>query len=313
MSTGNYRDAANDPLSEAERADIYRKTSDPLSFHENMIHWLNVKYLDQWNPPPHGAQLEMDSNWTAPGTGENVVSWQTTNHDTNAYIVGNTFVVPGIPTLKLSGVYTISVDLTFDGTDFGTDAHVGIYRNDVPIAIQSLDADLKTASLCVVRRLNEGDVIDVRAYNNGGTQTILAFDADYIVKPVFNIALLYKLDNIEEEEVVNPCDPPVNTVAPTLSPTTIDQSSGSAITVTNNGTWTGSATITYTYQWQSQNEGAGPWSDIVGETNVTLDPATSYTADYGLDSGDKIRCVVTAHNDCGDVAANTNEATLTAE
>lgn len=305
-SQGSYRDAANDPLSEAERADIYRKTSDPTSFHENMIHWLNVKYIDEFPQPPHGAQYEMSEDWTNPSSAENVVEWQTVNHDTNSYILGNTFRIPGIPTLKLSGVYTMSVDLTFDGADFGTDAWVGIFRNDVPIAIETIDPDLKTVSLCVVRRLNENDIIDVRAYKSAGTQTILAFDADYLVKPVFNIALLYLMDNYEEEAVVDPCNPPVNTVAPALSVTTF-QPFDANITCTD-GTWTGDATITYTYQWQIQDEGVGAWSDIIGETTNSLDPST-----YGGDANDKVRCVVTATNDCGSASANSNTATETAE
>ena len=55
-------------------------------------------------------------------------------------------------------------------------------------------------------------------------------------------------------------NPPVNTVAPSLSGTAKD---GVALT---SGTWTGIATITYTYQWQISADGGTTWTDIPGAT-----------------------------------------------
>ncbi len=308
-SAGKYRDTSEDPLTEKERKNISRMTSDPREFHENMKFWLNNEYLQEFPLPPHGAQLEMDADFTNPADGIEVVEWQVVNHDTNSYVLGNTFRIPGINTVKLSGVYTMSVDLTFDATDFGTDAYVGIYRNNVPIAIQTIDSALKTVSLCVVRRLNEGDVIDVRTYKSAGTQTIL-FDA-YIVKPVFNIACNYLLDNFTDD-ATGPGDPgcvaPVLSVFYTGTPGTwVD---GVALTVDVTGT-TGDAVLVYTYQWQRDAVGAPvAWTDLAGETAATITPDYAGT---DLNANDRLRCYVTVTNDCGSDDGYTIELDMQAD
>ena len=83
-------------------------------------------------------------------------------------------------------------------------------------------------------------------------------------------------------------NPPLNTVAPTLSATAKD---GVAITV-NKGTWTGVATITYTYQWQASTDGGTTWTDIPGATG------TSYTPPAGS-AGKQLHALVTASNGDG--------------
>jgi hypothetical protein len=83
-------------------------------------------------------------------------------------------------------------------------------------------------------------------------------------------------------------NPPVNTVAPSLSGTAKD---GVAMTAAK-GTWTGVATITYTYQWQASIDGGATWSDIAGAT------ATSYTPPAGS-AGKQVRVLVTATNPDG--------------
>ena len=83
-------------------------------------------------------------------------------------------------------------------------------------------------------------------------------------------------------------NPPLNTVAPSLSGTAKD---GVAITVSK-GTWTGVATITYTYQWQASTDGGATWTDIAGAT------ATSYTPPAGS-AGKQLHALVTASNGDG--------------
>ncbi len=83
-------------------------------------------------------------------------------------------------------------------------------------------------------------------------------------------------------------NPPLNTVAPSLSATAKD---GVAITV-NKGTWTGVATITYTYQWQASTDGGTTWTDIPGATG------TSYTPPAGS-AGKQLHALVTASNGDG--------------
>lgn len=89
---------------------------------------------------------------------------------------------------------------------------------------------------------------------------------------------------------------PVNTVVPTIDDTTpID---GQTLSVTT-GTWTGTPTPTYTYQWQHTT------TNIVGATNSTYVVAVAYV-------GETLRCVVTATNSAGAVAANTANTSVVA-
>jgi hypothetical protein len=87
-------------------------------------------------------------------------------------------------------------------------------------------------------------------------------------------------------------NPPLNTVAPTLTGTAQD---GVALS-TGTGTWTGMATITYAYQWQISTDGGATWSDIVGATG------TGYTPPAGT-AGKQVRALVTGTNPDGSVQA----------
>ena len=98
-------------------------------------------------------------------------------------------------------------------------------------------------------------------------------------------------------------NPPVNTVAPSLSGTAQD---GVAMTAAK-GTWTGVATITYTYQWQLSADGGLTWSDIAGAT------ATTYTPPAGS-AGKQVRVLVTGTNGDGNSqAASPASAVILAE
>jgi hypothetical protein len=81
---------------------------------------------------------------------------------------------------------------------------------------------------------------------------------------------------------------PVNTVSPTVNGST----SLGAVLSTTNGTWTGTG-ISYTYQWQRDTV------DIAGAT------ASSYIIAQE-DNNASLRCVVTATNTGGAIAANSN-------
>jgi hypothetical protein len=83
-------------------------------------------------------------------------------------------------------------------------------------------------------------------------------------------------------------NPPVNTVAPSISGTPKD---GVAMTAAK-GTWTGMATITYTYQWQLSADGGITWANIPGATS------TSYTPPAGT-AGKQARVLVTGTNPDG--------------
>jgi hypothetical protein len=89
-------------------------------------------------------------------------------------------------------------------------------------------------------------------------------------------------------------NPPVNTVAPTLSGTAQD---GLVLTVAK-GTWTGMATITYAYQWQVSTDGGASW------TNINAATATTYTPPAGS-AGEQVRALVTATNGDGSAQAAT--------
>lgn len=101
---------------------------------------------------------------------------------------------------------------------------------------------------------------------------------------------LYSFDGVMWNQVVEPCQSPMNVINPTISGTT---TTGSTLTVTDNGTWIGNLPITYTYQWLRNGV------DIIGEVNSTYLLTVS-------DIGTNIRCRVTATNACGfaDAASN---------
>ena len=89
--------------------------------------------------------------------------------------------------------------------------------------------------------------------------------------------------------------PPVNTVAPTISGTA---TVGSTLTLTSQGTWTGTAPITYAYNWQ--RDGVS-----IGSTG------SSYVVQL-LDSGKTITCRVTATNVDGVTNASSNSILIAA-
>ena len=94
-------------------------------------------------------------------------------------------------------------------------------------------------------------------------------------------------------------DPPVNTVAPSLTGSAQD---GQTLTVTD-GTWTGIGTITYTYQWQLSTDGGTTWSDIAGAT------ANHYTPTHTA-TGKQLRVLVTATNADGSGQAATGASAI---
>ena len=88
-------------------------------------------------------------------------------------------------------------------------------------------------------------------------------------------------------------NPPVNTVAPSLTGSAQD---GQTLKVAN-GTWTGMATITYAYQWQLSTDGGASWSNIAAATG------SSYTLPAGS-AGDVVRALVNGTNADGSSQAS---------
>lgn len=86
---------------------------------------------------------------------------------------------------------------------------------------------------------------------------------------------------------------PTNTVAPAVTGTpTVGQTLSCST-----GTWSGTGTITYAYQWQRDG------SNISGATSST------YTL-VEADASTSVRCVVTATDDIGSTAANSNAVSV---
>ena len=86
---------------------------------------------------------------------------------------------------------------------------------------------------------------------------------------------------------------PVNTDAPAVSGTAAVGQSLSSTT----GTWTGAPAPAFTYQWQR------------GTTNIGSATSSSYTI-VSADTGNTLRCVVTATNSLGAVSANSNSSSV---
>lgn len=96
-----------------------------------------------------------------------------------------------------------------------------------------------------------------------------------------------------------PVSAPVNTVAPSVTPSSA--SAGSTFSCST-GTWSNSPT-SYSYQWQYFEGGAFGWLSISGQTSSTF-----VSTGYG---GLSIRCIVTATNAGGSNQATSNQASVT--
>lgn len=99
-------------------------------------------------------------------------------------------------------------------------------------------------------------------------------------------------DAVAFRPVVAPA--PSNTVAPVATGTVLVSQT---LSVTN-GTWTNIPT-SYSYQWQRDSAGNGIYSNIGGATSNTYVLLTA-------DTGNQVRCVVTATNASGSASANSN-------
>ncbi|MBV9214511.1 MAG: hypothetical protein JOZ25_12800 [Actinobacteria bacterium] len=96
-------------------------------------------------------------------------------------------------------------------------------------------------------------------------------------------------------------NPPVNTVAPTISGTPKD---GQTLTAAN-GTWTGTAPITYTYQWERCDSTGANCSNVSGATSSTYTLGSS-------DVGSTIRVVVTGTNSAGSANGTSAQTSVVA-
>lgn len=94
---------------------------------------------------------------------------------------------------------------------------------------------------------------------------------------------------------------PTNVVAPVVSGTEVVTQT---LSVTS-GSWSGYPGAAYTYQWQADTAGNGTFANIGGATSAT------YVLAVG-ESGDKVRCVVTATNASGNASANSNQTGIIA-
>ena len=98
--------------------------------------------------------------------------------------------------------------------------------------------------------------------------------------------------------------PPVNTVAPSVSPTS--GTAGSTTYSCTTGSWTNSPT-SYAYQWQYNDQGA-TFLNISGATSSTYSPPSNFFSFYVS----PIRCRVTATNAGGSTQAFSNTASVSA-
>jgi len=95
---------------------------------------------------------------------------------------------------------------------------------------------------------------------------------------------------------------PVNTVAPSVTPTS--GTAGSTTFSSTTGTWSNSPT-SYSYQWRYLDQGT-TYLAISGATSSTYTPPSNYVSLYGS----SLRCYVTASNSGGSATANSNTVTV---
>jgi hypothetical protein len=99
---------------------------------------------------------------------------------------------------------------------------------------------------------------------------------------------------------------PVNTVTPTITPTS-GRAGTTTYSVNNNGTWNNvDLNTVFTYQWQSFDQGS-VYINISGATSSSYSPPS----DFFSSKISPIRCRVTATNAGGSATASSNTATVT--
>jgi hypothetical protein len=96
--------------------------------------------------------------------------------------------------------------------------------------------------------------------------------------------------------------PPVNTVAPSVTPTS--GTAGSTTYTCSTGSWNNSPT-SYAYQWQYNDQGS-LFVNIAGATSSTYSPPSTFFNFYVS----PIRCRVTATNSIGSTSADSNQVTV---
>ena len=129
----------------------------------------------------------------------------------------------------------------------------------------------------------------------GQSYTLVAADVGHTMRAVVtgsNTAGSSAATSAQTVVVTGPPSPPVNTVAPAISGSTV---SGQVLSVSN-GTWTGSPAPGFSYEWQ-RCDGAGANCVAVGGA-----VGQSYTL-VAADVGHTMRAVVTGSNTAGSSAA----------
>lgn len=196
-------DRSDDPLTDTERRQIQRFTSDPLSFDEKFTFWLGRrtdKQIGFGDSTSHGAQVTLAADWVNPTDGTpDVIEWDTVEHDTNGYFVTATynFVVP----VGLGGQYAVSAVFEYDTTNMGVNPSAGIFVNDIPVVVQAITPDATGYDLGLhmmlsrVIHLSAGDTVDVRTFTTSGNQTVMAAGSTGMAA-AFDIARLYSLEDI---------------------------------------------------------------------------------------------------------------------
>ncbi len=99
---------------------------------------------------------------------------------------------------------------------------------------------------------------------------------------------------------------PVNTVAPSATPSSLVANGSNSVSSTV-GSWNNTPT-SYSYQWRYLDQGT-TYLPISGATSSTYTPPSNYVSLYGS----SLRCYVTATNSAGSTIANSNTVTVNAQ
>ncbi len=344
-----YGDNSDEPLTDGERRQIQRFTTDPLAFDEKFTFWLkhNVErivtkasglitrhYIPDNSgihpPPPLGED----------GQG-GMLAWQASDHGSvlNGIWTGRWYDSDNEFTSWETLFMPLVLNTNFTGTHYGATAQSTIISGPLhfPAAgtwdlvgwIEARDDALSRAGTLQIQR----DGVDILPYGGihieMGESTHIgatlgsAYPAPFGDFETATWDVTFESDDPAQGSELRislmlfpsylyPTKAATSAPANSVGPTLVPATDPDGTTDSvgcNPGTWAGTTPITYSFAWTTSPGFPTPFAAFPVDPG-DVNTLTAPLSAYGLVAGDQIMCTVTATNDIGSTPADTNFVTV---